>query len=471
MAIQTIDPTSNKVVKTFEALSKAQTENRLQLARDAFKKWRDVTLNDRSVLMRKCADILLDDKDRYASLMTLEMGKPVREARAEIEKCASVCLYYADNAQDFLKNEPAKTDAHESYVRFDPLGTVLAIMPWNFPFWQVFRFAAPTLMAGNTGLLKHASNVPQCALAIEEVFTKAGFAEGIFQTLLVESDAVEAIINDNRVQAVTLTGSEGAGAKVGAQAGKALKKTVLELGGSDAFIVLQDANLDAAAKTAAKSRMINTGQSCIAAKRFIVAEQIAEEFTEKMKRHMLALQPGDLQNEVTDYGPMAREDLAEELLKQVQKSVDKGAKIICGGNRPGKPGAYFNPTILANVTPGMPAFDEEMFGPVAAIITANSEQHAIELANQSCYGLGASVWTENTARAQEMARQIEAGAVFINALVKSDPRMPFGGIKRSGYGRELSYFGIREFVNQKTVWVDEAAKSDVANKPVNEITE
>jgi len=385
--------------------------------------------------------------------MTLEMGKPIVQGEAEVDKCAWACEYYADHAEAFLAEQPRETQASRSYVRFDPLGPVLAVMPWNFPFWQVFRFAAPALMAGNAGILKHASNVPRSALAIQEVFREAGFPRGLFSTVLVGSSAVAGLIADPRIVAVTLTGSELAGSKVAEQAGHALKKTVLELGGSDPFIVLADADIGAAARTAADARLINSGQSCIAAKRFIVVEPVADQFLDRFLDELRSRRMGDPLERGTQVGPQARIDLRDLLHEQVAESVKRGAKLLLGGEVPAGKGAFYPPTLLAAVDKGMPAFDEETFGPVAAVIRAKDEADAVRLANDSVFGLGASLWTQDRARAERMAAQIEAGSVFVNGLVKSDPRLPFGGIKRSGYGRELSEYGIREFVNIKSVWI------------------
>jgi succinate-semialdehyde dehydrogenase/glutarate-semialdehyde dehydrogenase len=385
--------------------------------------------------------------------MTLEMGKPIVQAEAEVDKCAACCDYYADHAEAFLAEQPSKTDASKSYVRFDPLGPVLAVMPWNFPYWQVFRFAAPALMAGNAGILKHASNVPRCALAIEKVFREAGFPQGLFTAPLLESRAIASLISDPRIVAVTLTGSERAGSAVAGQAGRELKKTVLELGGSDPFIVLADADLAAAAKAAADARLVNSGQSCIAAKRFIAVEAIADRFLDLFLDELRSRRMGDPLARETQVGPQARTDLRDELHKQVEESVKRGAKCLLGGEIPRGPGAFYPPTLLAGVDKGMPAFDQETFGPVAAVVRAKDEGDAVRLANDSSFGLGASLWTQDRARAEHLAAQIEAGAVFVNGIVKSDPRLPFGGIKRSGYGRELSEYGIREFVNIKSVWI------------------
>lgn len=453
MAIQTLNPATGKVEKTFEPHTPAQLQTMLQNGEAAFQEWRKTSFAHRAQLMRHVVGELNGNTEKYASLISLEMGKPLKEALGEVRKCATACEYYAAHAAVFLADEEIKTAATRSYIAYEPLGIVLAIMPWNFPFWQVFRFAAPALMAGNAGLLKHASNVPQCALAIEEIFRKAGFPDAIFQTVLLESDGVDPLIKDDRIKAVTLTGSEGAGAHVASVAGKEIKKTVLELGGSDAFVVLQDAELDKAAETAVRSRMINTGQSCIAAKRFIVEKPVVENFLQKMKTAMEKLQTGDPLTETTDYGPLARKDLAEELQKQVDRSIEKGAEVALDGGHQDAASAYFKPMILKNVKPGMPAYDEEMFGPVAAVIVAENAEDALKIANDSRFGLGGSIWTQDTRKGQELARKMESGAVFINALVASSPEMPFGGIKKSGYGRELSYIGIREFVNQKSIWL------------------
>lgn len=451
MAIQSLNPYNNQLIKSFLEDSEEKINQVLELAGDTFRFWKNTTCAHRSQLLRESAQVLLKKRVELARLITLEMGKPIKESLGEVEKCASVCNFYADNAEKFLHDESIPTEASKSFVSYEPLGPILAIMPWNFPFWQVFRFAAPALMAGNVAVLKHASNVPQCALAIETIFLEAGFPEGVFQALLVESSKVEKLIADSNIQAVTLTGSEGAGSKVAALAGQYIKKTVMELGGSDPFIVLVDADIELAARTAVHARMLNTGQSCICAKRFIVQESIAGKFTELMKKYILQLKSGDPLDESTDYGPLAREDLAEELVRQVQESVEKGATVILGGSRPPGSGAFFSPTILANVKPGMPAYEEELFGPVAAIISVRDEEEAIEIANDSRYGLGASIWTSDLRKGEVLARKIESGVVFINDMVKSDPRLPFGGIKKSGYGRELSQVGIREFVNIKTI--------------------
>jgi succinate-semialdehyde dehydrogenase/glutarate-semialdehyde dehydrogenase len=404
--------------------------------------------------MRRAAEILRNNASGYARLMAQEMGKPISGGKAEVEKCAWACDYYAENAERFLTPEVVETDASRSFVAFEPLGVVLAVMPWNFPFWQVVRFAAPALMAGNVGVLKHASNVPGCALAIEELFREAGFPDNVFRTLLVGSREVKSIIRHRLVRAVTLTGSTDAGKSVARYAGQALKKTVLELGGSDPYVVLEDADLDLAVETCTASRLVNSGQSCIAAKRFIVVEQVREEFERRFVERMAMAKMGDPMDPETQVGPQARRDLRDDLHRQVVESIERGARCLLGGEVPEGEGAFYPPTVLTDVTKGMPAYDEELFGPVAAIIPAKNERAAIKVANDSIFGLGAAVFTRDTSRGERIAREeLEAGSCFVNALVKSDPRLPFGGIKESGYGRELSHFGIKEFVNIKTVWV------------------
>jgi succinate-semialdehyde dehydrogenase/glutarate-semialdehyde dehydrogenase len=453
MSIQSINPATGDTLETFEEMSRQEVERALADAHAAFGEWRHVRFAARAERMRRAAVVLRARKTAYARAMTLEMGKPVTQAEAEIDKCAWVCEHYAEHAAAYLAEQPRETDAARSYVRFDPLGPVLAVMPWNFPFWQVFRFAAPALMAGNTAILKHASNVPRCALSIGEVFREAGFPPGAFSALLVGSRAVGGLIADARVAAVTLTGSDRAGSSVAEHAGRALKKTVLELGGSDPFIVLADADLATAARTAADARLVNSGQSCIAAKRFIVVEAVADDFLARFVDELRARRVGDPLDPATQVGPQARADLRDALHAQVEESVKRGARRLLGGEVPRGRGAFYPATLLAAVDKGMPAFDEETFGPVAAVIRAKDESHAVRLANDSVFGLGASVWTQDRTRAARLAAQLEAGAVFVNGLVKSDPRLPFGGIKRSGYGRELSEYGIREFVNVKSVWI------------------
>jgi succinate-semialdehyde dehydrogenase/glutarate-semialdehyde dehydrogenase len=451
MAIESRNPYKDKMIKTFEEETDHQIMEKIELAENTYQQWKTTNFTHRKELMLKTAVLLRDRKLQYAELMTQEMGKAKREAISEIEKCALACDYYAENAEKFLSDQDLKVPEGEAYIMHDPIGIILAVMPWNFPFWQVFRFAAPNLMAGNVGLLKHASNVPQCALAIAEVFEDAGFPKGCFQTLLASSSKVNMILDDARVKGATLTGSEGAGSKVAERAGKNLKKTVLELGGSDPFIVLKDADIKKAAKTGAKARMINNGQSCIAAKRFILEESIADEFLETFKSEFEKIKIGDPSDDAFDYGSMAREDLAQELEAQVQKSVEGGAKILIGGKRDQ---AFFEPTILTEVKAGMPAYEEELFGPVAVVLIAKNESHAIELANDSRFGLGGSLWSQDIKKAKKLVRKVESGAVYINRLMASHPAVPFGGIKMSGYGRELSELGIKEFVNQKTIWVD-----------------
>jgi succinate-semialdehyde dehydrogenase/glutarate-semialdehyde dehydrogenase len=453
MSIQTVNPATGEALEIYEETSPRELEQILARAHAVFLEWRTVPFADRAHRMRKAAELLRMRQAQYARTMTLEMGKPIVQAEAEVEKCASVCDYYAEHAESFLAKQPRATEASTSYVRFDPLGAILAVMPWNFPFWQVFRFAAPALMAGNVGILKHASNVPGCSLAIEQVFRDAGFPPGVFSSALIPSPMVAGLIADPRVVAATLTGSERAGSTVAEHAGRHLKKTVLELGGSDPFIVLADGDVAAAARTAADARLINSGQSCIAAKRFIVVEALADQFIERFRGELQGRRMGDPLSRETQVGPQARADLRDSLHKQVEESVKRGAKRLLGGEIPAGKGAFYPPTLLAAVDKGMPAFDEETFGPVAAVIRAKDEADAVRLANDSPYGLGASVWTRDRAGAERVAAQIEAGSVFVNSLVKSDPRLPFGGIKRSGYGRELSEYGIREFVNIKSVWI------------------
>lgn len=453
MTMQSVNPADGTVLESFSTHDAAHVAAALDTAHAAFLRWRERPFAERSVRMLEAAAVLRANLRRYAEAMTLEMGKPIGQSESEIEKCAWVCEYYARHAERFLSVEPVQTDASRSYVRYDPLGVVLAVMPWNFPFWQVFRFAAPALMAGNTGVLKHASNVPRCALMIEEVFREAGFPEGCFTTLLIGAGAVAEVIADRRVVAVTLTGSEGAGATVAEAAGRHLKKTVLELGGSDPFIVLRGASLPDAAITAAVARLINTGQSCIAAKRFIVEEAVADEFERLFVDAVQRKVVGDPMDPATDVGPLARPDLVDDLERQVQASVAAGARVLCGASRIDRPGAWYAPTVLTDVRPGMPVYHEEVFGPVAAVIRVRDAEEALHVANDSPYGLGAAVWSQDVAKAEQLAARIESGCVFINGMVKSDPRLPFGGVKLSGYGRELSSVGIREFVNIKSVWI------------------
>ncbi len=453
MAIESINPATGELIERFTPHTQSEVAAALAACFEAWRGWRTRPMEERSALMHRAAERLREESAHHARLMSEEMGKPIREAHAEVEKCAWVCDYYADTASAHLAIEEAESDGSRAFVRFDPLGPVLAVMPWNFPYWQVFRFAAPALMAGNAGLLKHASNVPRCALAIERLFRDAGFPADLFRTLLIGGDQVGSVIDDPRVAAVTLTGSEPAGRQVAARAGAALKKQVMELGGSDPFVVLDDAELDTCCAVATTARCLNSGQSCIAAKRFIVVQSRLEAFTEAFAARLRALRVGDPLDEETEVGPLARPDLRDELHDQVVRSVERGARVVCGGERPEGPGAYYPPTLLADVAPGQPAYEEELFGPVAAVIAARDEAEAIRIANDTRFGLGASIWTADTARGEQLAARIDAGAVFINGMVKSDPRLPFGGIKASGYGRELGRYGIREFVNIKTVWV------------------
>jgi succinate-semialdehyde dehydrogenase / glutarate-semialdehyde dehydrogenase len=433
--------------------NEAQIEERIARAAETFPRWRRVPIDQRARLMACAADILDRERDSFARTMTGEMGKPVRAARDEAAKCARGCRYYAENAARFLADEQVDVGGARAWIRYEPLGPVLAVMPWNFPFWQVFRFAAPALMAGNVGLLKHASNVPRCAVAIEEIFRRAGFPEGAFQTLLIGSGQVAGVLRDARVAAATLTGSEGAGASVAAEAGRHIKKTVLELGGSDPFIVMPSADLDRAVPVAVEARIVNNGQSCIAAKRFIVHQEVAEEFERRFVAAMEALRVGDPFDEATQVGPLATPELVDSLDEQVRRSVEAGARVLCGGRRLELPGNYYAPTVLADLPEGAPARCEETFGPVAALFRARDVGDAIRLANDTGFGLGASVWTEDEGERERFIAEIASGMVFVNAMVASDPRVPFGGVKRSGYGRELGVLGIREFLNIKTVWV------------------
>src|SRR5690606_11273708 len=466
MTIATIDPATGETIRVYAELSPGEAALIVENADNAFHSWRRTSFDERAALMRQAASILRAGADEYGRLMAEEMGKPVRDGRAEAEKCAWVCDYYAENAGRFLAPEYVETDAQESFITFQPLGVILAVMPWNFPFWQVFRFAAPALMAGNTAVLKHASNVPGCALAIEDIFRQAGFPEGVFRTLLVGSNQVDGIIEHPLVHAVTLTGSTPAGRAVAAKAGEMLKKTVLELGGSDAYVVLDDADLDHAVETCVSSRLIISGQSCIAAKRFIVTAKNREAFERRYVERMKRARVGNPLDEATEVGPQARADLRDDLQRQVEESVARGARLLLGGEIPDGPGAFYPPTVLTGVRRGMPAYEEELFGPVAAIIPVADEEEAIRVANDSVFGLGAALFTQDLERGRRLAAErIEAGTVVVNTFVRSDPRLPFGGIKESGYCRELSHYGIKEFVNIQTVYLEPGARSAGADAP------
>ncbi|HEY6228091.1 MAG TPA: NAD-dependent succinate-semialdehyde dehydrogenase [Verrucomicrobiae bacterium] len=449
--LRSINPATGKVIRTFDAHSEAEIEMRLARAVKAFREYRLVPFSERARLMTSAAEILEGEGNEFGRMITLEMGKPLRAAVQEVEKCALGCRFYAENAARFLADEEIETPPARSFVKHQPIGAVLAVMPWNFPFWQLFRFAAPALMAGNVALLKHASNVPQCALAIEEIFKRAGFQEGVFQTLLVGSDAVHKIIEDDRIAAVTLTGSVGAGSSVAAVAGKVIKKTVLELGGSDPFIVMPSANLEQAVATAVRARTINNGQSCIAAKRFIVDEKIADVFEKQFVERMRALKIGDPMDEATEIGPLATADVRDSLEEQVNKTVEMGARVLVGGKSLDRAGFFFAPTVLRDIPKNSPADQDELFGPVASLFRVNGLEEAVRLANCTQFGLGSCIWTNDERERDYFVNEIEASAAFVNGMVASDPRLPFGGIKQSGYGRELSRDGIREFVNIKTV--------------------
>lgn len=463
MSIKSINPASGETLAQFEPLDEAQIEAKLAQAESAFAGLRRTSFAQRAAWMQRAAEILEGEQERFGRLMTLEMGKPLRAAREEAAKCAWVCRYYAENAERFLQDEPVETNATRSFIRYQPVGPVLAVMPWNFPFWQVFRFAAPALMAGNVGLLKHASNVPQCALAIEAIFRDAGFPQGAFQALLIGSDRVAGVLADRRVRAVTLTGSTPAGSQVASQAGKLIKKSVLELGGSDPFIVMPSADLEAAVTTAVKARTINNGQSCIAAKRFIVAAGVYEEFERRFVAGMQALRVGDPLDEATDIGPLATAGIRAEVAEQVRGSVAQGARLLAGGEIPDGPGYYYPPTVLAGIPERAPAYCEEVFGPVALLFKVEGIDAAIRLANDTPFGLGASAWTNDSGEQERFIDEIDSGLVFINGMVASDPRLPFGGVKESGYGRELSVVGIREFVNIKTVWIKEGPQTNLTD--------
>lgn len=451
--MKSINPSNNQLIREYPEMTPFEVNDIIDKNYAAYQQWKASSFDARREKMLLAGEILRNRREEFARLITLEMGKRIAESRLEIDKCAWVCEYYAAQAEFMLSDELIESDAAKSMAVFQPIGPVLAIMPWNFPFWQVFRFASPALMAGNSALLKHASNVQGCALAIESVFEEAGFPENLFRVLVVQSSDIEHVIANDKIKAVTLTGSDSAGRQVASLAGKYLKKTVLELGGSDPFIVCADADIEETAKQAAASRMICSGQSCISAKRFIVVKEVAEEFTVQMKKSMEAYKPGNPLDDITTLAPLARPDLVAEIDKQVKESVRLGANIVTGGKAVKNEGNYYEPSILTNVTPDMPVYHQETFGPVAAIITVDNEHEAVMHANNSMFGLGASIWTKNRERGEKIAGKIDAGAVFINGIVKSDPRLPFGGIKNSGYGRELSAYGIKEFVNIKTVWI------------------
>ncbi|MFP4633237.1 MAG: NAD-dependent succinate-semialdehyde dehydrogenase [Halobacteriales archaeon] len=454
-----VNPATEEVEDTYPVDDEDEVRTKIEAADDAYAGWSDRGLRERCRLLEEAAEVLRSNSEEYADLMTQEMGKPVDAARSEVEKCAWLCDHYGERAPDYLQPERIETEAGvETYVRHEPLGVVLAVMPWNFPFWQVFRFAAPYLTAGNVGLLKHASNVPGCALAIEEVFERAGYPDGVFTSVVSEVESVETMLEHDAVRAATLTGSNRAGSAVGETAGREIKKTVLELGGSDPFVVLDDADVERAAEVGARARNINSGQSCIAAKRFVVHDDVYDEFVDVFVREIEALEVGDPSDEDTDVGPQARGDLRDELHGQVRASVEAGATVLTGGEPLDRDGYFYPPTVLVDVPDGCPAANEEVFGPVAAVFRVSSEEEAVERANDTRFGLGASVWTEDLERGRGLARRIDCGCVFVNELVKSDPRLPFGGVKKSGYGRELGEPGIKEFTNQKTVWIQEAGR-------------
>ncbi|MDZ7740902.1 MAG: NAD-dependent succinate-semialdehyde dehydrogenase [Bacteroidota bacterium] len=451
--MKSINPYNNQLIREYKKHTAEEVSQIIQNVHRSQQEYSGSTYRERAEKMKEAANVLRNNKTRYAELMTLEMGKILSESEAEVEKCAWVCDYYAENTETFLSDELIKSDAAKSYVHYQPLGVVLAVMPWNFPFWQVFRFAAPALMAGNGGLLKHASNVPGCALEIEKIFKEAGFPDNLFRSLLIPGGDVGQVIENPLVKAATLTGSENAGSSLAELAGRHLKKTVLELGGSDPFIVMEDADFESCCQTAVKARMINSGQSCIAAKRFIVMEDIANEFEDRVKELMQQLKMGDPLDTHTKVAPLARQEFVEDIERQVSKSLEMGATCLLGGKRPEPDGNFYEPSILTNVTKDMPVFKEETFGPVMAVIRVKSEEEAIEIANSSQYGLGGCVWTNSLVRGERIARAVESGAMFVNGMTKSDPRLPFGGVKNSGYGRELSHYGIKEFVNIKTIWI------------------
>ena len=464
MPIATINPATGELLKEFQPLSPAEIEVKLQRASGAFRSFRLLPFSERAQYMNSAAAILEAESEALGRLMTIEMGKPLQAAVDEVLKCSWACRFYAENAARFLADEMVQTAASSSFIRYQPLGPVLAVMPWNFPFWQVFRFIAPSLMAGNVGLLKHASNVPQCALQIEEILSRAGFPSGVFQTLLIGSDQVELILNDPRVAAATLTGSESAGIHVGIAAARNIKKVVLELGGSDPFVVMPSADLADAVATAVKARVQNNGQSCIAAKRFIIAEPIADAFERDFVAKMASLRVGDPSDRQTELGPLASPSGVDELDQAVRQTLAAGARLLTGGHRLARPGNFYAPTVLTNIPPSSPAYREELFGPVASLFRAKNLDDAIRIANDSRFGLGASVWTNDDRERDRLINEIEAGMVFVNEMVASDPRLPFGGVKQSGHGRELGVHGIHEFVDIKTVWVQAAASKQLGAK-------
>jgi succinate-semialdehyde dehydrogenase / glutarate-semialdehyde dehydrogenase len=456
VAISTVNPATGEEIETFEALTDEQVDEKIGRAYETFLRWRETSFAERSRLMVRAAEILEEEAEQFGRIMTTEMGKTLAAATAEANKCARGCRYYAENAERFLTDEEIELEGARAFVRYEPLGPVLAVMPWNFPFWQVFRFAAPALMAGNVGLLKHASNVPRCALTIEDIFRRAGFPDGAFQTLLIGSSGVQRVIDDPRVRAATLTGSEGAGRQVGSEAGENIKPSVLELGGSDPFIVMPSADLETAVESAVSSRTLNNGQSCINAKRIIVHREIAEEFEWRFVEAMSALRVGDPMSEDTDMGPLATPQILEDVDSQVRGSVDAGARVLTGGEPADGPGNFYPPTVITEIPEDSPAYREEIFGPVASLFRADDIDEAIRIANDTDFGLGSSAWTNDPAERERFVNEIEAGMVYINRMTESTPEIPFGGAKNSGYGRELSHFGIREFTNIKTVWIDES---------------
>jgi succinate-semialdehyde dehydrogenase / glutarate-semialdehyde dehydrogenase len=458
VAIATVNPATGEEIRTFDALTEEQIDEKIQRSVDTFREYGKTSFAQRSRMMRRAAEILEEEAEEFGRLMTSEMGKTLAAATAEAQKCARGCRYYAENAESFLADEETELEGARAFIRYEPLGPILAIMPWNFPFWQVFRHAAPALMAGNVVLLKHASNVPQCALAIEDIIRRAGFPEGAFQTLLISSSQVQPVIDDPRVRAATLTGSEGAGRQVGSEAGENIKPSVLELGGSDPFIVMPSAELETAVSTAVTSRTLNNGQSCINAKRIIVHEEIADEFERRFVESMSALRVGDPMDETTDMGPLAMPQILEDVDSQVRKSVEAGARVLTGGKPIDGEGNFYPPTVITDIPKDAPAYEEEIFGPVASLFRVKDIDEAIRVANDTTFGLGSSAWTNVDEEQERFINEIEAGMVYINHLVESTPEVPFGGAKNSGYGRELSYYGIREFTNIKTVWIDESAE-------------